>query len=559
MESVSQLLSHLEEARQARNEDCVRLLEDVEGIRRRRQRACVRLLQELTPHLHAVRAVDRELDRHLARRFNVFRYLRADELGLSRIIADLLDPTGDHGQGTIYLEAMLELLDPPELPEVARPTSDSGRIRVVTERGFDGRFIDITVDIPTEGGTFCLAFENKPRANDQPGQCEDYLKSLKKKYAKRFLLVYLPPRYRMPDESSLRLEDYRRHWTKHFRVLPYVADDAPHGDDGPSDADGGVLVRADSGEGHAPAEDDAPFAGSGDVPGFPAPGADNLLAEDAATDHGTKAAHADAVVGDGTSLADWFGTCCKLTDAERLRWFLREVQLHCREHFGDSTMTDTEARYVREYLDQNPRHLHAAFAVHRAWPRVREEVYRRFLEHLRHRVERRLATRVPAPHADLHVGCHYEGANHSFRNVLWIARTSWMEWADAPEGPRLSRTSILLQSHGKGMKNWRWGVRSPKPQARMAKAESNRRLELESRLTHHDLSLGRRSGWWPQWETPRYEDWDPLVPDLAQELTGGGKITDYYVNGLVGIATKAIPAIDEVELENKSPSASDDA
>lgn len=67
---------------------CVRLLDDVEGIRRRCQRACVRLLQELTPHLYAARAVDRELDRHLARRFNVFRYFRDDELGLSRIIAD---------------------------------------------------------------------------------------------------------------------------------------------------------------------------------------------------------------------------------------------------------------------------------------------------------------------------------------------------------------------------------------------------------------------------------------------------------------------------------------
>ena len=94
MDSVSRLLNHLEEVRQARNEDCVRLL------------------QELTPHLQAVR----EQDRRLARHFNVFRYLRDDELGLSRIIADLLDPDGEHGQGATYLEAMLELL---EVREVA--------------------------------------------------------------------------------------------------------------------------------------------------------------------------------------------------------------------------------------------------------------------------------------------------------------------------------------------------------------------------------------------------------------------------------------------------------
>ena len=89
-DSVSELLHHLHDVRRARSEDSVRLL------------------QELTPHLHAARAIERELDRHLARRSNVFRYLRDDELGLSRIIADLLDPTGEHGQGTTFLEAIVQ-------------------------------------------------------------------------------------------------------------------------------------------------------------------------------------------------------------------------------------------------------------------------------------------------------------------------------------------------------------------------------------------------------------------------------------------------------------------
>ena len=540
MDSEPQLLSHVEETRQARNEDYVRLLDDVDGIWRRRQRACVRLLQKVTPHLHAARAVERELDRHLARRFNVFRYLRDDELGFSRIIADLLDPEGEHGQGTTYLDAMLELLEWDG--EVAPAGPDSIQIRVVTERGIGGRFIDVTVDVPTDGGTFCLAFENKPYAADQPRQCIDYLKFLDHEYDGRFLLVYLPPRFQMPDESSLPLADYRRRWTNHFRVLPYVADEGgPHGDGGSADDDGGASEEADFGA------DDAPVAGY-------------VLVEDTTTDQEAAAAHANAVVGDGTSLADWFGTCRKLSDAERLRWFLREAQLYCRQHFGDSTMTDTEARYIGEYLDQNPRHLHAAFAVHRAWPGVREEVYRRFLEHLRDRVEKRLATEIPELQADLQVGCHYEGANHSVLNVLWIARTGWMEYVDAPERARLSRTSILFQSHGKGMNGWRWGVRSPKPEGKMTKDELERRVVLESRLRHHGLSLGQRTDWWPQYEIPRHEHWDPLIPDLGRESAdGGGKITDYYVNGLLGIARKAIPAIDEVELENQRPSASDDS
>lgn len=490
MDSVSRLLHHVEGVRQARNADCVRLL------------------QELTPHLHAAR----DQDRHLARHFNVFRYLRDDELGLSRIIADLLDPTEEHGQGATYLEAMLELL---ELREAAPGGSESGRVRVVTERGTGGRFIDITVDIPTDGGIFCLAFENKPYAGDQHRQCIDYLKFLKREYGERFLLVYLPPRYRMPEESSLPLADFRERWTKHFRVLPYVTDDAPLGDDGSSDEAGGALVRAESGVDDARSGDDAP-------------------AEDTATDQEATAARADTVVGDGASLADWFGTCWKRSEAERLRWFLREAQLYCRRHFGDSTMTDTEARYIRKYLDENPRHLHAAFAVARAWPGVKHDVCRRFLEHLRDRVEKRISEEMPETREDLRVSCRYDG------DKRWSTQL------------KLRRT-IMMQAGGPGPNGWCWGVLNPNPKTL--------REELLTVLKRRGLALKHASDGWPQYEyLPRYGHWDRRVPELVQELTdGGGKITDYYVNGLLNIAEKAIPAFDEVELENKSPSTPEDS
>ena len=519
MDSVSRLMSHPEEVGQARHQDCVRLLDDVEGIRRRRQRACVRLLQELTPHLAAARAVDRELDRHLARRFNAFRYLRDDELGLSRIIADLLDPGGEHGQGTIYLEAMLELL------QVAPTASDSGRIRVVTERGCGGRFIDITVDIPTETGRFCLAFENKPYAGDQHRQCIDYVEFLNQEYGGRFLLVYLPPRYRMPDESSLPLADYRKRWTNHFRVLPYVADDAPHGDNRPSDNDGAVSAQADSRE-------------------------DDVLAEDNGADHEATAAYADAVVGDGASLADWFGTCCKLSDAERLRWFLREAQLYCRGHFRGSTMTDTEARYIREYLDQNPQHLHAAFAVARAWPAVKHDVCRRFLEHLRDRVEERVRSEFRAMAGDLDIGCKY-GGDKNWSNYLRVYRYGWVRYEGGSSPPSDGRTAVMLECGTGGPTSWHWGVRSGRSKDSMTESEKERRERVEGALKRHGLS-NSDAWWWPHMEQPRYQDWAAILPELVQELTdGGGKITDHYVDGLLGIARKAIPAIDEVELENQ--------
>ena len=509
------------------------------------------------PHLHAARTVEREVDRQLARRFNVFRYLRSDELGLSQIIAELLDPTAEHGQGTTFLESMLDLLEvAPEVPDSGlSPRTASGRsnraktwrrlfgrlssaatdkIRVVPERGLPGRRrIDITVEIPIGVDSFCLAFENKPYTDDQPGQCRDYLEFLDREYRGRFILVYLPPRYRLPDESSLPSAD-RERWRNHFRVLPYCRHDAPLGDDDPSDTYGPTHVQADSDE-------------------------DDALPEDDGADRDAAAAWDDAAVGDGASLADWFGTCCKLSDAERLRWFLREAQLFCQHHLGQPTMTDTEARYIREYLDENPRHLHAAFAVHRAWSGVREDVYRRFLEHLRDRIAERLAAEMPEVREDLQVGCHYAGAKQSTLNVLWITRTGWVQYHDAPERARLARTSILFQSHDKGMNSWQWGVRSPKPRGDMTEAESERRLRLEARLRHYGLSLGQLSDWWPQYEKPRYEHWGPLIPELGKESAErSGKITDYYVNGLIEITKKAVPAIDEVELE-KGPSASEDS
>ncbi|MYD00364.1 MAG: hypothetical protein F4X13_14015 [Gammaproteobacteria bacterium] len=51
-----------------------------------------------------------------------------------------------------------------------------------------------------------------------------YLEYLNERYGRRFLLVYLPPVHREPDESSLPRADHG-HWQDHFRVMPYTAGD----------------------------------------------------------------------------------------------------------------------------------------------------------------------------------------------------------------------------------------------------------------------------------------------------------------------------------------------
>ena len=67
-----------------------------------------RFFRELVPRLATARELERELDAHLARRFNVFDYLPTHEMGLSRIVADLLDPKGKHGQGASFLKLLID-------------------------------------------------------------------------------------------------------------------------------------------------------------------------------------------------------------------------------------------------------------------------------------------------------------------------------------------------------------------------------------------------------------------------------------------------------------------
>ena len=201
------------------------ILRQVDEARQSRQEHCVQLLSELAPTLQEAKISGRE--RQEAPRFNSFRYLRDDELGLSHVIADLLDPRAEHGQGTSFLEAMLEVLsDPPRWLNGLRPAS-ADSIYVQQERwipGGGGR-IDITVDIPSATGHACLAFENKPYASDLDRQIISYLGYLYKQYQTRFLLIYLPPVYRWPGENSFPQAE-RENWREEFRIMPYIGEDA---------------------------------------------------------------------------------------------------------------------------------------------------------------------------------------------------------------------------------------------------------------------------------------------------------------------------------------------
>lgn len=159
----------------------------------------------------------RENDRFEASDFNIFDYIQPDELKLSRIIADLLDPKGVHGQQIIFLaafvEAMMEGASEP-LQKTLIKLQDaiqnnicaiSVRTEVTTLRG--GRRMDIVVDL---GGKNGIVIENKPWANDQKDALKDYAKDAKKRFPDGWVLIYLhgggkaANEYTLPNKEEIK-------------------------------------------------------------------------------------------------------------------------------------------------------------------------------------------------------------------------------------------------------------------------------------------------------------------------------------------------------------------
>lgn len=104
-----------------------------------------------------------------APRLNAFMLFKPNEVRLSRIIADLFDPSGSHGQDMLFLNALLQSL---KLPRVGVMDPVSVRREMVTKAG---RQIDLVIGLPE----LIIGIENKPWAAQRPAQLSDYLEALK--------------------------------------------------------------------------------------------------------------------------------------------------------------------------------------------------------------------------------------------------------------------------------------------------------------------------------------------------------------------------------------------
>ena len=291
----------------------------------------ISFFSELSPHIEYASIFDRELDRRVAHKFNVFDFLDKKEIGLSQIIAHLFNPSASHGQGTIFLQHFLKLVTN---EENNWNHLDSENIKVETEHNIsENRRIDIYAEISGEK-TLRLAIENKPYADDEENQVIDYLNYLKEeaKETSNFLLVYISPNGEGPSELSFP-EENRSGWEGNFKVMAYAKSDY------------------DSDE-------------SFDVQRVIEP------------------------------LTTWFKTCKKECDVDRLRWFLGDAENFCTKTFGISKSTDdVEVKIVESFLSENPKYMNTAYAVKKAWPSVVNKVAEPYFQQLADSIYNKFAGR----------------------------------------------------------------------------------------------------------------------------------------------------------------------
>jgi hypothetical protein len=174
-----------------------RLLGDISARLETRKKAIKKSVENLLPdvyrRVYTLRAAKKLVEDQLAPDFRIFDYMRDDENGLSRCLADFLDPKGRHGQGSLFLNAFL---DRAECADWAK-TSECRSVK--TEKAIDKeRRIDIFIEF--ENGV--IGIENKPWAGDQPLQLSDYVDWLMAfSVKKEWLLIFLGNRE--PSESSI--------------------------------------------------------------------------------------------------------------------------------------------------------------------------------------------------------------------------------------------------------------------------------------------------------------------------------------------------------------------
>lgn len=143
------------------------------------------LLITISDRQAALERSAREERQRLAPAFSPFEFLDTRENGISRVLASLLDPSGNHAQGSRFLALFLEWLG------IDWPSTALESARIRTEAPITNAKSTRRIDILITSGARAIAIENKLTASDQEGQLSDYLSHISSRYKSGACLVYL--------------------------------------------------------------------------------------------------------------------------------------------------------------------------------------------------------------------------------------------------------------------------------------------------------------------------------------------------------------------------------
>ncbi|HET7290652.1 MAG TPA: PD-(D/E)XK nuclease family protein [Thermodesulfobacteriota bacterium] len=147
----------------------------------------------------------------------MFDYIYPDENTISDVIANMLDPSGTHGQGEKFLRNFLSEIG---------ISINSDKVGVQIKREETTKYIrsalrriDITIDF--NNCERAIAIENKPWDGEQLDQVKDYIDHLSKKYKDNYVLVYLTGDGSEPQsiEQILKVALIAE---GRLRVIPYI-------------------------------------------------------------------------------------------------------------------------------------------------------------------------------------------------------------------------------------------------------------------------------------------------------------------------------------------------
>lgn len=165
-------------------------------------------LEELAAKIPVCEMEDHAARLYEAPEFSTFNLLGNRETALSRVLAELLDPRGSHGQGALFLNAMLRLIGCKALQAPER------NVYVQTEASVpvNGRQYPRRIDILVETPAILLGIENKKWTGESKDQLLDYWYHLKKKAGENqdYKLIFISNDKPPESVEAIRLPYYCR-------------------------------------------------------------------------------------------------------------------------------------------------------------------------------------------------------------------------------------------------------------------------------------------------------------------------------------------------------------